>query len=120
MTKVIEKYTAAELEEAKYEIWLMEGGPARAEAIGEKEADRAIKELEDDGYRVLERRLVKPSFEDVRKVEVTVRKGDEVVILRHNRGYNDRTPNGYWHEKYGHGGWGSWSKDPLYRALAYI
>ena len=110
MSKVIEKYTAAELQEAKYEIWLMEGGPAKAEAIGEKEADRAIKELEADGYRVLERRLVKPFCEDVGKVEVTIRKGDEAVILRHNRGYSDRNPNGYWHEKCEFGGWGSWSK----------
>tara|TARA_R110002020_G_scaffold392132_1_gene602450 strand:- start:256 stop:537 length:282 start_codon:yes stop_codon:yes gene_type:complete len=85
--------------ENNYELWLTKGGPAKAEAINEKQANRAIIELENDGYRVLERCLVSVPFEDVRQIEVTVRKGDEIKILRHFRGYTDCTPNGYWHKK---------------------
>ncbi len=83
----------------EYELWIMTDGPAKAEAINEKQANRAIIELENDGYRVLERRLVNVPFEDVRQIEVTIRKGDEIKILRHFRGYTDSDPNGYWHEK---------------------
>lgn len=78
-----------------------------------EQSEHAIADLESQGWEVLQRKFVKVFMEDVRKVELVVRKGNHVALIRHNRSWRkdwkDAGCFGYWHEKLSDsGGWGMW------------
>lgn len=92
--------TEEDREAARYEIWIMNDGPAKATTKHKALAEQSIVEdLEANGWDVLSKEIVKPLLEDVSKYELVVRKKDMVKILRWN------TFNKGWMEKSESGGW---------------
>ena len=73
-------YSAAEREEAAYEMWVISGGRAARQQAELEAAHAAIVDLERKGYRVLSKELV--SDVEFQVLEVVVRAGDELSILR--------------------------------------
>lgn len=95
------KYTKSEIEDAKYELWHLSGGPKKATEKHLELAEESIAgELTEAGWTVLRKDLVKPFMEDTKVTELVVERGDELKKLRwkpFNKG---------WMEKYESGGWG--------------
>jgi hypothetical protein len=76
-------YTDAEREDARYEMWLLDDGPAK---VTERERVKALASIDNDikpaGWEVLKSDLVKPTGEDAAKMQCTVQRGNRVKIIR--------------------------------------
>jgi hypothetical protein len=73
--------TADQIEEARYEMWVEAGGPAKAQAEQVAAANRSLAEIEAKGYRILSTEMVRETA-DYAVVEAIVRKGDTLTIIR--------------------------------------
>lgn len=93
------KYTHEELNEARYELYLMSDEPKRDQDRHEGLADAALIDLERAGWKVLEKKMVREPFTDFAVVEVVIRKDDQLKLIRWHPG------NKGWFEKLS-AGWG--------------
>jgi len=73
------EYPQSEIEDARYEIWLETGGPAKAEAKHHDLANAARGALLDDGWVILTNQVVK-GFEFL-VTEMVIRRGDDLRIV---------------------------------------
>jgi len=93
-------YSPEEIEDAKYEIWLLNNGPAKKTEEQRLEAEKSIVEdLESNGWNVLRKNLVKPWMQDVSVIEVVVERGDSLQKLQwkpFNKGWMQKMESGGW------------------------
>lgn len=75
-------YSDAEREEAAYELWVISGGRASRQQAELEAAHASIVDLENKGYLVLSKELRCDASDEFPVLEVVIRKGDELSILR--------------------------------------
>ena len=79
------KYTAAQNEEYKYEVWAMSGGRERGAVKHRALATASIATLEAAGYEILSKKEKRiGDFAEFNTMELVVRKGDSLLILEWN------------------------------------
>lgn len=92
-------YTDEEREEAAYELWLIQGGPEKEQVKQQVAARLAIAEIETKtSWRVLSEDMVREAFTDYAVLEVVVRKGDQIRLLRwkpFNKGFMEKLDYGW-------------------------
>ena len=92
------KITQQEREDARHEMWVVSGGRDIAERHNITLADASIAvELADAGWRVLERELIDDHWNEIRLVQVVVRRGDTIRMLKwqpFNKGWMFRSAPG--------------------------
>ena len=89
------KYSEAEMEEAKYEIWIMDGGRERLQAKHDALAMASIEDLKSKGYEVV--KISKVNDYDLNLFKLVVLKGDTALVLRWctgNKGWMQSSPSG--------------------------
>jgi hypothetical protein len=91
------KVTAEEIEEAKYELWLLSGGLEQHENLHKFLAESSLYFMR--GWRVLEHKLIDDLWHEARLVEAVIRRGSEAKIIRwdaFNQGWMTPSPGGGW------------------------
>lgn len=97
------KYSESELEDIKYETWLLAGGPEKLTAKNKQAAISMVKVLQAHHWQVLSQKMIKPFMQDARVTELVIRKGDKVHIL-------EQSQTKYWMKHNQHcGGKSIWS-----------
>ncbi|WP_420578812.1 hypothetical protein [Oceaniradius stylonematis] len=90
-------YTEADIEDARYEMWIASGGPASETERHAKLASDGLDALIAAGWDILQQRMV-PEF-DIKVMEAVIRKGDRLELVSWS------TFNKGWMRKTGAGGW---------------
>lgn len=94
------RYTEEELEEIRYEKWLMSGGPDKARAEHQAAARASLAgEISEAGWSVLHSQAERWELSDYDVLEAVVRREMEVRIIRwkpFNRGWMTPSPSGGW------------------------
>lgn len=92
-------YTEAEMEEARYELWLMNGGRERATVKHARLANESLADLPNYGWRVLDSEVKDDHWHDISLTEAVVRRGDVIKIIRwkpFNKGWMEKSTSGAW------------------------
>ncbi len=87
-----------QIEDAKYEIWVMNDGPAKHTAKHQELARQYLDELVNmDGWKVLSTEMKRDY--DTSKMEAVIRRGDVLKLLQwnsFNKGFMEKSPSGAW------------------------
>ena len=99
MTNTNTQFTEAELEDARYEIWLASGGPAKAQNKHAVLAQESIdNDLGPNGWKVLDEDMTKTSGHDFAITELVVRRGNELKLIHwsaFNKGWMEKLDYGW-------------------------
>lgn len=92
-------YTYEELEEARYELYLMGDGPAKDEAKHKALAEEALEDLQSTyGWKVLETEMYREPFTDFPVMRAVLRKDDTLKLVQwhpFNKGWFEKLSAGW-------------------------
>ena len=91
-------YTKAEVEEARYEMWVLAGGREKGRLANAQLAEASLKEVAEKGWKVLSQTMEKESEDEFELMTAVVRKGNEVKLIRwnaFNKGWMEKLEYGW-------------------------
>jgi hypothetical protein len=93
------KYTEAEREEARYEMWVESGGRAK---MADEHRELALKSVDEDikpnGWKLLSYEVVTESGSDFAVAELVIRRGNDLELIRwkpFNKGWMVKLDHGW-------------------------